>query len=34
MRDRLGGLLVLVTGVLWSALRCWPLVCVDYVIPV
>ena len=36
MSGRLGSLLVVVTGVVWAALRCWPLqnCCTDCVIPV
>ena len=35
MSDRLGALLVVVTGVVWAALRCWPLHgCADCVVPV
>ena len=35
MSGRLGSLLVVVTGVVWTALRCWPLLhdcCTDCVI--
>jgi hypothetical protein len=36
MSGRLGSLLIVVTGVVWAALRCWPLqnCCTDCVIPV